>query len=306
MGAREWLLLLVLSILWGGSFFFFKVLVAELPILTIVLARVLLAGLLLNLVMLVRRDAMPTAPKLWGAFFVMGLLNNVLPFVLLVWAETKVSSGLASVLNATTPVFSVLAGHFLTADEKLSWSKGVGVFFGLLGVLVLIGPSIVTSAGADQFLPQIACLVTALIYALAGIYGRRFKAMPSLTVASGQITASTIMLLPLALAVDRPWNLPNPSLHAWEALTGLAVFSTALAYIIYFRILASAGATNVMLVTLLVPVSAILLGVLFLDESFTLQALVGMLLIVAGLAAIDGRLPAAVRKVITAAPRARD
>jgi drug/metabolite transporter (DMT)-like permease len=305
MGAREWLLLLVLSILWGGSFFFFKVLVAELPILTIVLARVLLAGLLLNLVMLVRGDAMPTAPKLWGAFFVMGLLNNILPFVLLVWAETKVSSGLASVLNATTPVFSVLAGHFLTADEKLSWSKGVGVFFGLLGVLVLIGPSILTSAGAEV-LPQIACLVTALIYALAGIYGRRFKAMPSLTVASGQITASTIMLLPLALAVDRPWSLPNPSAHAWAALMGLAVFSTALAYIIYFRILASAGATNVMLVTLLVPVSAILLGVVFLDESFTVQALVGMILIAAGLAAIDGRLPTAVRKVLTAVPRARD
>jgi drug/metabolite transporter (DMT)-like permease len=305
MGAREWLLLLVLSILWGGSFFFFKVLVAELPILTIVLARVLLAGLLLNLVMLVRGDAMPTAPKLWGAFFVMGLLNNILPFVLLVWAETKISSGLASVLNATTPVFSVLAGHFLTADEKLSWSKGVGVFFGLLGVLVLIGPSILTSAGAEV-LPQIACLVTALIYALAGIYGRRFKAMPSLTVASGQITASTIMLLPLALAVDRPWSLPNPSAHAWAALMGLAVFSTALAYIIYFRILASAGATNVMLVTLLVPVSAILLGVVFLDESFTVQALVGMILIAAGLAAIDGRLPTAVRKVLTAVPRARD
>jgi drug/metabolite transporter (DMT)-like permease len=170
----------------------------------------------------------------------------------------------------------------------------------------LIGPSILTSAGADQVLPQIACLVTALIYALAGIYGRRFKAMPSLTVASGQITASTIMLLPLALAVDRPWSLPNPSAHAWAALMGLAVFSTALAYIIYFRILASAGATNVMLVTLLVPVSAILLGVVFLNESFTVQALVGMILIAAGLAAIDGRLPTAVRKVLTAVPRAQD
>jgi len=240
---------------------------------------------------------MPTAPNRWREFFVMGFLNNVVPFVLLVWAETKISSGLASILNATTPVFSVLAAHFYTTHERLNWSKGLGVLFGLFGVLVLIGPSMLLSTGGDQPIPELACVMTALTYAIAGIYGRRFKDMPALTVATGQITASTILLLP-SLLIDKPWSLPNPSAHAWLALIALAVFSTALAYIIYFRILASAGATNVMLVTLLVPVSAILLGVAFLNESFTTQALLGMLLIGVGLAAIDGRLPAAVRKMI--------
>jgi drug/metabolite transporter (DMT)-like permease len=299
MGAREWSLLFLLSTLWGGSFFFFKVLGAELPTLTIVFSRALLAAIVLNLVMLARRGAMPTAPKRWGEFLVMGFLNNVVPFALLVWAETKISSGLASILNATTPVFSVLAAHFFTTHERLNWGKGFGVLFGLFGVLVLIGPSMLLSAGGDQLLPELACVLTALTYAIAGIYGRRFKEVPALTVATGQITASTVLLLP-SLLIDRPWNLPNPSAQAWLALIALAVFSTALAYIIYFRILASAGATNVMLVTLLVPVSAILLGVAFLNESFTTQALMGMLLIGIGLAAIDGRLPAAVWKTIGA------
>jgi drug/metabolite transporter (DMT)-like permease len=301
MGAGEWSLLFLLSILWGGSFFFFKILGAELPTLTIVFSRALLAAVLLNLVMLARRGAMPTTLERWGEFFVMGFLNNVLPFALLVWAETKISSGLASILNATTPVFSVLAAHFFTTHERLNWNKGLGVLFGLLGVLVLIGPSMLLNSGSDQLIPELACVLTALTYAIAGIYGRRFKAMPALTVATGQITASTVLLLP-SLLIDRPWILPNPSAHAWLAMIALAVFSTALAYIIYFRLLASAGATNVMLVTLLVPISAILLGVAFLDESLTVQALMGMLLIGLGLAAIDGRLPTALRKLRDAPP----
>jgi drug/metabolite transporter (DMT)-like permease len=168
------------------------------------------------------------------------------------------------------------------------------VFFGLLGVLVLLGPSLLVNAGGDQLLPELACIFTALVYAVAGIYGRRFKDLPALNVATGQLTASAAMLLPLALIVDHPWTLPNPSMQAWQAIAALAVLSTALAYVIFFRLLASAGATNVLLVTLLVPVSAVLLGVLFLKEAFTAQTLAGMGLIAVGLAAIDGRLPAMV------------
>jgi drug/metabolite transporter (DMT)-like permease len=302
MGLREWSLLGLLSVLWGASFFFFKVLVAELPTLTIVLARLSLAAILLNVVVRLRRQSMPRDAKRWREFFVMGFLNNALPFVLLVWAETKISGGLAAVLNATTPVFSVLAAHLYTANEKLNWNKGFGVFFGLFGVLVLIGPSILLGAGSDQLVPELSCLFTALIYAIAGMYGRRFKDLPPLTVATGQLTGSTLLVLPVALLVDHPWNLPNPSAQDWQAIIGLAVFSTALAYIIYFRILASAGATNVMLVTLLVPVSAILLGVVFLNEVFGVQALVGMCLIAAGLAAIDGRLPVALRSKFNRRP----
>jgi len=293
MGLREWSLLVLLSALWGASYFFFKELLSELPTLTIVFARLGLAAVLLNIFVLARGGALPRDAKRWLEFFVMGFLNNALPFVLLVWSETKISSGLASILNATTPVFSVLIAHFYSADERLSWHKGFGVFFGLLGVLVLTGPSMAVNAGSGELLPQLACLFTALIYAIAGIYGRRFKDLPALSVATGQLTASAAMLLPFVLFFDHPWNLPNPSLQAWQAIIGLAVLSTAFAYVIFFRLLASAGATNVLLVTLLVPISAVVLGVLFLHEAFTLQTLAGMALIAAGLAAIDGRLPAA-------------
>jgi drug/metabolite transporter (DMT)-like permease len=295
MGVREWSLLVVLSVLWGASFYFFKVLVAELPTLTVVLGRLSVAALLMNLLIVLKGDSMPGSPRLWGWFIVMGLLNNVVPFILLVWSEIRISSGLAAILNATTPIFAVLVAHFVTADEKLNWSKGVGVLCGFLGVIVLIGPSMLSSVGGDQLTADLACLLAAFIFALAGIYGLRFKGMPSLTVATGQVTASTLVLLPVTLVIDHPWNLPNPSIQAWASLAGIAVLSTALAYVMYFRILAAAGATNTLLVTFLVPISAILLGVVFLSEAFTAQTLCGMLLIAAGLAAIDGRLPAALR-----------
>ena len=295
MGAREWSLLVVLSVLWGVSFYFFKVLITELPTLTIVLGRVGLAALLMNLLIVLKGASMPTSPRVWGAFLVMGLLNNVVPFILIVWSEIRISSGLASILNATTPIFAVLAAHLATADEKLNWSKAVGVLFGFLGVVVLMGPSMLTNVSRDQIPADLACLLAALILALAGIYGRRFKGMPSLTVATGQVTASTLVLMPITLILNQPWNLSSPSIHGWEALIGIAVLSTALAYVIYFRILATAGATNTMLVTFLVPISAILLGVVFLKEAFTAQTFGGMILIGAGLAAIDGRLPAMLR-----------
>jgi drug/metabolite transporter (DMT)-like permease len=300
MGAREWALLVVLSVLWGASFYFFKVLVAELPTLTVVLGRLGVAALLMNLVVVLKGDSMPSSPRLWGAFIVMGLLNNVMPFILLVWSEIRISSGLAAILNATTPIFAVLVAHFTTANEKLNWSKGIGVLCGFLGVVVLIGPSILANVRGEQLPADLACLFAAFIFALAGIYGRRFKGLPSLTVATGQVTASTLVLLPITLIADRPWNLPNPSFQAWEALAGIAVLSTAVAYVMYFRILAAAGATNTLLVTFLVPISAILLGVVFLSEAFTTETLGGMLLIGAGLAAIDGRLPTALRRAVLA------
>lgn len=298
MGAREWLLLLALSALWGGSFFFYKVLVAELPPFTVVLGRVALAALVLNLLLLVRRDPMPKSLRLWGAFLIMGLLNNVVPFTLIAWGEMRISSGLASILNAMTPIFTVLAAHVLTNDEKLSMSKAVGVVFGFMGVAVLIGPAALRGIGGGNVVGEAACLLAALIYGFAGIYGRRFKHVPPLKVATGQITASTLILIPLAALVDRPWTLPDPSADVWAAFAGIALLSTALAYMIYFRILAVAGATNLMLVTFLLPISALLLGVLLLGETVTMQAIGGMALIGVGLAAIDGRLLAGIRKQV--------
>ena len=289
MGATEWVLLLVLSVLWGGSFFFFKVLVAEFPPFTVVLGRVAFAALALNLLLLARRDPMPRDPRLWAAFVTMGLLNNVIPFTLIVFGETRISSGLASILNATTPIFTVLAAHALTSNEKLSWAKGWGALFGFLGVAVLIGPRALSSLGSGDVVGELACLAAALTYAFAGIFGRRFRGVPPLKVATGQVTASTMVLIPLAAAVDAPWTLPAPSMNAWFAFAGIALFSTALAYILYFRILATAGATNLLLVTFLLPVSATALGAAVLGEAVTWQALAGMALIGLGLLAIDGR-----------------
>jgi drug/metabolite transporter (DMT)-like permease len=287
MGGAEWGLLLLVSVLWGGSFFFFKVLVAEFPPFTVVLGRVGLAALALNAYLLVRRDPMPASPRVWGAFLVIGLLNNVIPFTLIVYGETRVSSGLASILNATTPIFGVLAAQVLTANEKLTWSKGVGVMAGFLGVAVLIGPGAL--AGGDR-LGEASCLGAAFVYALAGIYGRRFRGLAPLKVATGQVTASTAILIPLALIVDHRWTLPAPSASAWGAWIAIALFSTALAYMIYFRILAAAGATHLLLVTFLLPISALALGAAFLGETVGPRAIGGMILIGLGLAAIDGRL----------------
>ena len=290
MGATEWLLLLALSVLWGGTFFFFKVLVAVLPPFTIVLGRVGIAAAALNLYLLARRDPMPMTPRLWGRFLVMGLLNNVVPFSLIVFGETRISSGLASILNATTPVFAVLSAHLLTRNEKLTVRRGLGVLAGFAGVAILIGPDALAGL-ANQDLPgELACLAAAFVYGLAGIYGRRFQGIAPLKVATGQITGSTLILLPLAAFVDQPWTLPMPGAATWATLVALALVSTALAYMLYFRILATAGATNLMLVTFLLPVSALLIGWLALGETVAPAAFAGMAAIGLGLACIDGRL----------------
>jgi drug/metabolite transporter (DMT)-like permease len=289
MDATSWTMLLALSALWGGSFFFFKVLVEEYPPFTVVLGRVGFAAIALNLLLVLRGEAMHRALP-WGQFAVMGLLNNLFPFVMIVFGEMRISSGLASILNATTPVFGVLVAHVLTANEKLTVPRAAGVAFGFAGVAVLIGPSALSGLGGGDLVGEGACLLAALSYAFAGIYGRRFRGIAPLKVATGQITASAVLLLPVAAVVDRFWTLPAPSAGAWGAFAGISLFCTALAYLLYFRILARAGATNLLLVTFLLPVSALLLGWLALGETIAPRAFGGMALIGLGLAAIDGRM----------------
>lgn len=291
MTAGEWGLLIALSFLWGGSFLFNGILVRELPTLTIVTARVSLAALALWMVVRLAGHAIPRDREVWLAFLGMGVLNNIIPFSLIVWGQTHIASGLASILNATTPLFAVIAAHFLTADEKMTGGRLVGVLVGFLGVALMIGPSVLSDLGAN-LLAQLAVLGGAVSYSIAGIFGRRFRRMglPPLLPAAGQVTASAVLMLPVALIVDRPWTLAMPSAQTWMALFGLAVLATALAYVIFFRILATAGATNLMLVTFLIPVSAILLGALVLGEVLAPKHFAGMVLIAVGLAAIDGRL----------------
>ena len=291
MGLSEWLMLILLSVLWGGSFFFMKVSLAELPTLTIVFCRVAFAAIALGLILKIIGLSLPVGFKLWHAFFIMGLINNLLPFSLLVWGMTEISSGLASILNATTPVFTILVAHFMTSDERVSVNKIIGVLLGLVGVAVLIGVDALS--GFDQsILAMLACLGASLSYGLAATFGRRFKSMnvKPVSVAFGQVTASSLLLLPVALFVDNPWTLAVPSLYTWSSLLALGVLSTALAYVLYFQILSRAGATNIALVTLLVPVSAIFLGWLILKETLSMNHMIGMSLIALGLLAIDGRM----------------
>ena len=307
MNAREWGLLALLSLLWGGSYFFVGVAVKEIPPLTLVTLRVGLAAALLWLCSPLLGVALPRSRKALAALAVLGFGNNALPFVLITWGQTHLASGLASILVAATPLFSVLAGHVLTAEEKLSGLKLFGTLAGMAGVAWLIGPDMLFGA-ANNLWAELALLAAALSYALAAIYARRVRSLglKPIDVAAGQATAAAIFLAPLALAVDSPWTLPAPSLAALASVLGIAAFSTALAYVVYFRILAGAGATNVLLVTLLTPATAVMLGALFLHERLTAHQVLGFALIAAGLAFIDGRLPRALVARVSPDPAPRD
>ncbi len=290
MSALEWGMLLALATVWGGSFFFNEVAVRDLPVLSVVVGRVALAALILMAILRLRGERLPRGRRIWVAFACMGLMNNALPFSLIVWGQQHIASGVASILNAATPLFTVLLAHVLTRDERMTGGKISGVLIGFAGVAVMIGMGALRDLGV-HVAAQLMCLMAAVSYALAGIFGRRFRGMgvSPMATATGQVIASSLILLPLALIVDRPWGLAPPGVAAIGALIGVATLSTALAYTLYFRILATAGATNLLLVTFLVPASAILLGTLILGEVLLLRHMMGMALIGAGLAAIDGR-----------------
>jgi len=288
MTLGEWGLIGLLSLLWGGSFFFAKVAVAELPPFTLVFARVSLAAITLYAVLRIGGRRMPADRGLWLAFLGMGALNNLIPFSLLFYGQTQVASGLASILNATTPLWGVLLAHGLTRDERLTPRRLAGTAAGFAGVVVMIGTEALAGLGT-AVLAQLAVVGAALSYGFAGIFGKRFRGQPPMVTATGQLTASSLLTLPVMLAADAPWALAAPGLPVVAAVIALATVSTALAYVIYFRVLATAGATNILLVTFLVPVSAIALGILVLGEALTVAQVAGFALIGLGLALIDGR-----------------
>jgi drug/metabolite transporter (DMT)-like permease len=291
MTTVEWFMLIALSVIFGGSFFFTGVIVQDLPPKTIVFFRVLIAALALHLFMISTGRKMPWNGTIWAAFFAMGLINNVIPFSLIVWGQTQIASGVASILNATTPLFTVMIAHALTTDEKLSPSRITGVIIGFIGVAVMIGGGAIAD-GVITALAQFACIGAAISYGFAGVFGRRFRqmAVSPYAVATGQVTASTVIMFPLMLLFDQPWTLAAPSLQSIFALLALGLISTAFAYILFFKILDRAGATNLSLVTFLVPVSAIFLGIVFLGEILLLRHLAGLALIIAGLVCVDGRI----------------
>ena len=288
MSVKNWVQLLILSILWGGSFFFVEVALEELPVLTIVWCRVVLAAVFLALAVTATGTEFPRGWAVWAALIVMGFLNNAVPFTLFASAQGQISGSFAAILNATTPLFTVIVAHFATTDERAGRMKLAGLMLGFCGVVVMM----IGGGAHGAVLGPVLCLLAALSYAFAGVWGRRFRRMgvPPLTTAFGQVMASSIMLAPVWLVVDRPWLMGLPSLKVGLAVVAIAGLSTALAYLLFFRVLATAGATNLSLVTFLIPVSATFLGVVFLGESLLAQHIAGFGLISLGLLAIDGRL----------------
>lgn len=288
MNAKDWGMLALLGAIWGGSFFFARVAVAEIPPLTLVLFRVGIAALVLHLYLAVAGPSFRLAFSMAGSFFVLAIFNNIVPFTLMFAGQTELGAGAASILNATTPFWTMILANLLTDDEKLSWNKVVGIGFGMAGTAVMIGPGVLTDAGAPAW-AKFALVGMALSYALAVIYARSFRALPPQVVATGQLTASTIIMIPVVLLWQGTEGLFSASPPVWAAVLGLAVLATSFGYILFFSLIRSAGATNASLVTLLVPVSAILLGALFLGERLEMFEMAGMGLIALGLLTIDGR-----------------
>lgn len=288
MALKLWLLLILLSIFWGGSFFFNEIALRQLLPLQIVTARVCLAAVLLWLyIWLTHNPVSLNAVQIKSLMF-MAAINNVIPFLLIAWGQTHIDSGLTSILNTTVPLFAVVLAHFLTDDEKISRNKIAGVVIGFIGVVVLIGPDTLMGEH-NKLLGQIAVLAASVSYALSSIFGKRLKAITPVLTSASSLTASSVYLLMMCWWFNVP-VYTSVETQTIMAVLMLAIFSTACAYLLYFRILAQAGATNITLVAFLIPISAILLGVSFLDETLSVNALVGMGLIFSGLLVIDGRL----------------
>ena len=290
MNRSDWLLLLTLAAIWGGAFFFIGVAVRHVPPLTYVWLRLTIAAAAMWIYVKVRMGSLGLPRQVWGAIVVLAILNNALPFALFGWSQTHIASGLASILNATTPIWGVVVAHFLTSDERMTPGKIAGVALGFGGVATMIGPALLSDIGTSA-LAELACVMASLSYALAAVWARRFRriGVAPIAVTTGQLTAGALIMLPPSMVVDQRWTHPFPPVSAWAAITALALFCTAFGYVLYFRLIDHAGATNALLVTLLVPPVAILLGALFLSEMLAPQDFIGLGLIALGLAAIDGR-----------------
>ena len=296
MNRSDWAILAILALIWGGAFFLIGVAVRHVDPLTYVWLRLTIAAAAMWLFLRFKGQSLGLPRSAWGSILLVALLNNALPFTLFGWGQTHIASGLASILNATTPIWGVVVAHLLTRDERITPHKVAGVLLGFAGVATMIGPTLLASVGNDA-LAQLACVAASLSYALAAVWARRFRrqGLSPMSVTTGQLSAGALMMLPFALVVDQPWTQPFPPLSAIASIVALALLCTAFGYVLYFRLIDSAGATNALLVTLLVPPTAILLGGLFLGESLAPQDFLGLGLIAIGLAAIDGRLFSALR-----------
>lgn len=289
MSLRNWILLVVLGAIWGGAFLFAKVAVAEIPPFMLVFLRVFIACATLMIVLWHQGLLEHLQWRLAGPFLIMGLLNNAIPFSLLFLGQTVIGAGLASILNATTPVFTVVVASLLVRQESLSVHKIAGVLLGVGGVSVMLSSSL-SGLATDPLWAQLCCLGAAISYACAATFARRFRTIPTQVAATGQLLGSSLIMLPVALFTASGWSPLETSLTAWGNVIALGILATALAYLIYFRLLTEAGATNASLVTLLVPASALFFGWLILGENLSSLQLAGFGVLLAGLVVLDGRL----------------
>ena len=289
MRNADWLRLFLLSLLWGGSFFFGEIAVEALPPVTLAGLRVSLAALTLVLLLAAGGRLANFAAWPWPDLLVMGLLNNAIPFSLILWGQSEIDSGPAAILTATTPFWTLVLATWMLPSDGLTPRRLAGLLLGLAGVAVLIGPDALEGLGSSLW-HEMAVLGAALSYGCAALWGRRLKGLTVWQAAGGQLIGSSLILLPLALVLDQPWSLPFPGLAESASVLGLALLSTALAYLLYFRILRNAGPANLSLVTMLVPASALLLGALFLGEQLGRTEAAGLAFVLAGLIVLDGRI----------------
>ena len=288
LSARAWIELLLLSLLWGGSFLAIRIALDEIGFLTSVAHRVGWGALVLWVVVLAMRLPVPHDPKTWGAFVIMGLLNNVIPFSLMAWGQLHIESGLTSILNAATAVFAVLIAAMIFADERLTGHRLIGVIVGFAGVALAMGPSALLSFDVTST-AQLAVLAGAVSYALAGAWARaQLGNLRAEVAAAGMVTASAAIMIPVAWVIEGPITMDLKP-RTWGSIAYYAIGSTALAYLLYYRVLAMAGSGNLLLCTLLIPPIAIVLGALVLDEALTTNALTGFAILAVGLLVLDGR-----------------
>lgn len=283
MSLKNWILLIVLSIVWGGSFYFIEKSLRYFTFEQIVFFRVFLAAIFILFVLIFKKIKIIFEPKLWGMFLVMGCLNNVIPFLSITYAQESISASLASLFNATTPIFTALLAHILTKDEKVSFQKALGVLFGFVGMIVLLLPR-----GFGNFeLAGLFAILGAISYAFAGIFGKKLSKYNPILNVFGMLSASSLVMYILFFSSINAIKIN--SFYEFKDLILLAFASTSIAYIIYFKLLFSVGAVRLLLVTYLIPISASILGIFLLGEHFTSNMLFGAGIIFVSLWLINRR-----------------
>lgn len=294
--ARDLILLLTLSTLWGASYTFIKIGVETIPPVTFIAARTLIAGSILIAILRLRGLSLPSDPAIWRRFMLQACLNSVIPFTLIAWAEQTVDAGLATILNSTTPIFAFLLTVSITRHEPVSGRKLFGVAAGLAGICLIIGVEALEGVGRDLW-SQLAILLASVAYGGAAIFGKNFRGLDPMMPAAGSMISGAVLLVPVSLVADRPWTL-SPSADSVLALLGLSIFSTALAFAIFFRLVQTLGSVGTTSQAYLRVPIGVGIGVIFLGETVSQTLWIGLACVIAGVAAmtLPGRKQAALQK----------